>query len=49
MFFFVNNSIVKPDNIMGDLYIKYKDSDGFLYIYYCQQQTFGFKKWLKFC
>jgi len=42
LFFFVSNNIL-PNNsaLMNDLYTKYKSSDGFMYITYACENTFG--------
>jgi len=41
MFFFVKNTIVNPGRTVGELYEDYKDEDGFLYIEYSTENTFG--------
>jgi GABA(A) receptor-associated protein len=42
MFLFCNNTILVPTgNTMGQLYEKYKDEDGFLYITVALENTFG--------
>ena len=41
IFLFVGNNIPSFNNTIGDLYHKYKDLDGFLYIHYSIENTFG--------
>jgi len=41
MFMFINNKIYPITSIIGPVYDTNKDSDGFLYITYCQESTFG--------
>lgn len=42
IFFLINNSIVPcTGETIGDMYDKHKDMDGFLYMIYSAQQTFG--------
>jgi GABA(A) receptor-associated protein len=41
MFMFINNKIYPITSIIGTVYDTNKDSDGFLYITYCQESTFG--------
>jgi len=36
-----NNLLPPSSTLMGDVYKKYKDSDGFLYLRICQESTFG--------
>jgi GABA(A) receptor-associated protein len=42
LFLFINNSVI-PSTIetLGEVYEKNRDKDGFLYITYCKEQTFG--------
>lgn len=41
LFFFIgNNTLVPSSALMGHLYNKYKDNDGFLYITYSSENTF---------
>ena len=43
IFIFVNNNSVPPtSSLLSDLYEKYKDDDGFLYLTYAGENTFGF-------
>lgn len=42
MFMFINNKIYPITSVIGTVYDTNKDSDGFLYITYCQESTFGF-------
>jgi GABA(A) receptor-associated protein len=39
--FFNNNILVSSSEYIGDSYNKYKDADGFLYIKYSGENTFG--------
>jgi len=42
MYFFVNNEkLLQGNTFMSEMYNKYKDEDGFLYIYVCAESTFG--------
>jgi len=41
LFMFINNKIYPITTPIGGLYDTHKDSDGFLYITYCQESTFG--------
>jgi GABA(A) receptor-associated protein len=41
MYFFVNNKLLQANSEMSQIYHKYKDEDGFLYIYACSESTFG--------
>jgi len=41
MFMFINNKIYPITSVIGPVYDTNKDSDGFLYITYCQESTFG--------
>ena len=41
MYFFVGDKILQANNYMSEIYNKYKDDDGFLYIYVCAESTFG--------
>jgi GABA(A) receptor-associated protein len=41
LFMFINNRIYPITSIIGQVYDNNKDSDGFLYITYCQENTFG--------
>jgi GABA(A) receptor-associated protein len=43
LFFFLSNNTLAPSNgTMSELYKRYKSSDGFLYITYAAENTFGF-------
>lgn len=39
--FYINDIMVPPSQIIDNIYIKYKDDDGFLYITYTKESTFG--------
>lgn len=42
LFYFLDNNILVPSNaMMSDLYRRYKSDDGFLYITYAAENTFG--------
>jgi len=41
LFMFINNKIYPITSVIGTVYDANKDSDGFLYITYCQENTFG--------
>ena len=41
LFMFINNKIYPITSMIGQVYDNNKDSDGFLYITYCQENTFG--------
>ena len=41
LFLFVNNKIVNMSQLVSEIYYKYGDEDGFLYIKYCEESTFG--------
>jgi GABA(A) receptor-associated protein len=41
MFMFINNKVYPITGIIGPIYDTNKDSDGFLYVTYCQESTFG--------
>ncbi len=41
MFLFVNNSLPTTSTLMSTLYKTYKDNDGFLYMVYTGESTFG--------
>lgn len=41
LFMFINNKIFPITSLIGNIYDEHKDSDGFLYVTYCQENTFG--------
>ena len=41
LFLFINNKIISSTAIIGHLYYQEKDQDGFLYIQYAKENTFG--------
>ena len=41
LFMFINNKIYPITSFIGPIYDTNKDADGFLYITYCQESTFG--------
>ena len=43
LFVFVNNSIPPTTQMVGDIYNRHKDIDGFLYLHYSYENTFGYK------
>lgn len=45
LFYLIRDTLVSPSDVMGTLYEKYKDDDGFLYIVYTTENTFGVTNW----
>lgn len=43
LFFFINNELPLANQMMRDIYEKYKDEDGFLYVTYSKENIFGSK------
>jgi GABA(A) receptor-associated protein len=41
IFMFINNKIYPITSDIGTIYDTNKDPDGFLYVTYCQENTFG--------
>ena len=41
IFIFINNKIPVMSSLMSSVYNESKDPDGFLYIFYCSESTFG--------
>lgn len=41
LFMFINNKMYPITSVIGQVYDSNKDPDGFLYITYCQENTFG--------
>lgn len=41
LFMFINNKIYPITSLIGAIYDTNKDADGFLYVTYCQESTFG--------
>ena len=41
LFMFINNRIYPITSVIGPLYDQHKNKDGFLYVTYCQESTFG--------
>ena len=41
LFILVNNTLVNINAFMGDIYHQYKNDDGFLYVTYTSENTFG--------
>ena len=41
LFMFIKNRLYPITSLVGSIYDDNKDSDGFLYITYCQENTFG--------
>ena len=41
LFMFVNNKMYPISSPVGIVYDENKDADGFLYVTYCQENTFG--------
>jgi GABA(A) receptor-associated protein len=44
LFIFINGNIVPTHSTMNYIYSIFKDSDGFLYITYAKEATFGYKE-----
>jgi GABA(A) receptor-associated protein len=42
LFFFINNKLFPMSSPIGNVYDSDKDEDGFLYIEFCEESTFGF-------
>ena len=41
LYMFINNKMYPITSMIGPIYDTHKDTDGFLYITYCQESTFG--------
>ena len=41
LFFFINNKLFPMTSLIFALYEEHKDEDGFLYIEFCEESTFG--------
>ena len=41
LFFFINNKVFPITSLIGDIYKNNADEDGFLYIEFCEESTFG--------
>ncbi|XP_020590661.1 autophagy-related protein 8i-like [Phalaenopsis equestris] len=41
LFVFVNNTLPQTSSLVESIYDSYKDEDGFLYMYYSSEKTFG--------
>lgn len=41
LFMFINNKMYPITSLIGSIYDDNKDPDGFLYVTYCQENTFG--------
>jgi GABA(A) receptor-associated protein len=41
LFFFINNKIFPITSSIGNIYKEHADEDGFLYIEFCEESTFG--------
>ena len=37
----IQNKLLPPSSIIGEIYKDYDDEDGFLYIEFCEENTFG--------
>ena len=42
LFLFINNIIIPPTEAMSSVYAKHKSDDGFLYVVYAIENTFGY-------
>lgn len=41
LFILINNTMMSTGDIIATIYNNYKDEDGFLYVSYCGENTFG--------
>ena len=41
VYLFINDELISTGESLSNLYVKYKDADGFLYMYYARENTFG--------
>ena len=41
LFFFINNKIYQGNTMMSEIYRENKEQDGFVYVIYCLESTFG--------
>jgi len=41
LYLFVNDKIPNMSQVMSSIYEKHRDEDGFLYVKYCEESTFG--------
>ena len=41
MFVFINNKLISTSTLLSLVYDEHKDEDGFLYVTYCGENTFG--------
>jgi GABA(A) receptor-associated protein len=41
LFFFINNKVFPITSLIGNIYKENTDEDGFLYIEFCEESTFG--------
>ena len=41
LFFFINNKVSPITSLIGNIYKESADEDGFLYIEFCEESTFG--------
>lgn len=41
LFVLINNSVIKPQSLISDVFSKHKHEDGFLYVKYTCEATFG--------
>ncbi len=42
LFFFINNKVFPITSLIGNIYKENADEDGFLYIEFCEENTFGY-------
>lgn len=45
LFIFIHNKMYPITSLIGNIYDDNKDPDGFLYITYCQENTFGYTEY----
>ncbi len=43
LFVFINNTLPTTSTLMSEIYNQYVDKDGFLYVRYTSENTFGYK------
>ncbi len=41
IFLFIDNTLCTTSSLMSEIYARHKDYDGFLYVIYCGESTFG--------
>ena len=41
IYLFIKDILIKADMVVGDVYEKYRDTDGFVYVHYADLPSFG--------